>query len=221
MSKVSALVSAYFAEQFLESRLANLYKANVDLQIVVVAQKGSKEADMAKGYKVELVLTPDIPPIGEAWNLAIENATGDYLITANTDDMFKDGGLAKMVKVLDDHPDIGLIFSQVDVFDGRGIMPWVRISNPTGKVSHVRDLIERRCVVGPMPLWRKSIHDEIGYFDETYVVAADYDMWLRMVRAGVKFWYIAESCGIYYRRADSLEWRNRALMVEENKAVRA
>lgn len=222
MSKVSALVSAYYADRFLDGRLINLYGAKgVDLQIIVVAQRGSREEAIAAGYSLELVTTPDIPPIGEAWNLAIEHAEGDYLITANTDDRFAICGLAKMVDVLDQHPDIGLVFSQVDIDDGENTYPWRRIDNPTGEVANIRSIIERRCIVGAMPLWRKSIHDEIGYFDETYKVAADYDMWLRMVRADVRFWYIAESCGVYAKRSDSLEHRNKALLPSENRLVRA
>jgi hypothetical protein len=37
-----------------------------------------------------------------------------------------------------------------------------------------------RCITGSQPMWRKSLHDKIGYFNTSYTIAADYDMWLRI-----------------------------------------
>jgi cellulose synthase/poly-beta-1,6-N-acetylglucosamine synthase-like glycosyltransferase len=222
MSKVSALVSAYFAESYLDMRLTNLYGAeNVDLQIIVVAQKGSQEEAIASQYALTLVTTPDIPPIGKAWNLAIEQAEGDYLVTANTDDRFLIGGLKTLADTLDEHPEIGLVFSQSLMDTGVETYPWKRIDNDTGEIDGITAMLEKACFIGPMPLWRKAIHDEVGYFNEAYTVASDYDMWLRMARAGVRFWYLDEPTGVYLRRGNSLEHRNLALGKLEATEVRS
>ena len=222
MSKVSALVSAYFAEDYLEGRLENLLEEKVDLQILVVAQKGTGEATIARRFGAEVIETPDVPTIGKAWNLAIKQATGDYLTTANSDDRFHYGGLRLMVEHLDDNPEVGLVFSRVDIDDGKNKYPWYRFDHKTGLVRNMRVILERRCIIGPMPLWRKSIHKDIGYFDgERFTVASDYEMWLRMVRSGVKFFYIDDSCGIYRKREDSLEHRNKGILAMENRMARA
>ncbi len=36
--------------------------------------------------------------------------------------------------------------------------------------------------MGPQAMWRKSVHDEVGYFDETLPVATDYEFWCRVAR---------------------------------------
>ena len=217
---ISALVSAYFAEEYLHSRLINLFgQKGIDLEIIVVAQKGSQEETIASQYNTVVVPTLDIPPIGEAWNLAIERAKGDYLVTANCDDRFHLDGLKTLQDAFTD--DIGLVFSRVDIQTDNEIYVWKRLDHRTGEVHNIKDILEKRCIVGPMPMWRKSIHIDIGYFDETYTVAADYDMWLRMARAGVRFSYLDESCGVYMNRHDSLEHRNQQLLPDENRKVRA
>ena len=221
MAKVSALVSAYYAERFLSQRIFNLQGYQGDIQIVVVCQSGSPEEAIASQINVTVVRTPGIPPLGEAWNLAIENATGDYLTTANTDDRFMMDGLETMVRVLDEHPEIGLVFAQVCVDGGGDLYPWKRIDDGTGEIADIEDLLFGRCIVGPMPVWRKAVHDEVGYFDETYTVASDYDMWLKMARAGVRFWYIDEPTGVYAKRADSLEYRNKSLIAGEISSIRS
>lgn len=222
MSKVSALVSAYYAEGWLDRRITNIFgMKSTTVEPVVICQAGSKEDETASDYAVTVVRTLNIPTIGRAWNLGIEQATGNYLTTANTDDRYHIGGLTRMVDALDTHPEIGVVFSQVDVDDYVNIAPWKRIGNPTGEIKNIRDILEHRCIIGAMPVWRKEIHDRVGLFNEDYIVASDYDMWLRMARAGVRFYYIAESLGVYTKRDDSLEHRNRDLCKKESRKVRA
>jgi hypothetical protein len=51
-------------------------------------------------------------------------------------------------------------------------------------------------------------------------VAADYDMWSKMAREGVKFYYFEESCGVYMLREDGLEHANEELCRMESKQIR-
>jgi cellulose synthase/poly-beta-1,6-N-acetylglucosamine synthase-like glycosyltransferase len=159
---------------------------------------------IASDFAVTMVRTPNIPPIGEAWNLAIQQAEGDYLTTANTDDRFIIDGLETMVQSLDDNPDIGLVFSQVLLDTGVEMYPWKRIDNHTGEITNIKAMLERACFIGPMPLWKKAVHDKVGLFNQDYTVASDYDMWLRMAKAVIRFWYIDQPTGVYLRRPDSL-----------------
>ena len=223
MVKVSALISAYYAKDFLDARIQNLFgqKKNLDLEIVVVCQDKSIEDKIASGYEVQVIRTPGIPRIGTAWNLAIRKAKGEYLTTANSDDRFKIGGLVRMAETLDKHPDIDLVFSQVDVDDGQEVVPWKRVSFPTGEVQDIKRTLQARCIIGPMPLWRAEVNRRLGYFDETLTVASDYEFWLRMARGGLRFFYIAESLGVYARRPDSLEHRHPLECRQESNQVRA
>lgn len=225
MSKVSALVSAYNAKEFLDKRITNLFgqvgKNDFELEIVVVCQSGSPEDRIASNYNVKIHRTPDVPTLGQAWNIGICNATGDYLTTANCDDRYHIGGLAAMVHELDKYPGVGLVFSQVDQDDGRLVFPWRRLERSSGIVADMPDILRTRCIIGPMPLWRSQIHRDIGYwFNEEMIVAADYDMWVHMAQAGVKFYYVEDSCGIYMKRADGLEHSHPELCRMESRQVR-
>lgn len=219
MSKVSALVSAYYAEPYMHLRILNLKGQKPIPEIVVVARKGSVEEKIALSYDTKVISTNNVPTIGKAWNIAIQNATGDYFTTANTDDAYEVGGLARMVKVLDDNPDVGLVFADVYLKQGNKIREWVRYQGDEGVVEDMREQLQTRCFIGSMPLWRRSAMPK--KFDERLVVASDYDMWFSMAKAGVKFYYIPESLGYYEYRHDSLEHRNSAILPLEVKRVRA
>ena len=218
--KVTAIVSAYYAGQYMRQRLDNLIAQRPRPEIIVCCQYGTEEQLVADEYNCKIVSTKGIPTIGAAWNECIKRAEGDYIITANTDDLFKPGALAAMVKVLDEHQEIGLVFSAVDMKEGVKVTPWQRISESTGEIKNIKSILETRSIIGPMPMWRKSLHDSIGYFNEHYVVVGDYDMWKRMVDAGTRFWYIRKAYGIYEKRDDSLEHRRPDVHAKEKRIVR-
>jgi O-antigen biosynthesis protein len=212
MSKVSALVSAYYCAGYLEERIVNL----AGCEIIVVCKQNSPEYWIAKQYKdVKLIVTPDVPTIGKAWNEAAKLASGDYLVTANADDLFLRGGLEEMARVLEVNPQVGLVFSDVMKRVGNRSTYWKRVNFAEGEVSTIIDELRRRSIIGPMPMWRRELHEKLGCFDERMIVSCDYDMWRRMAENGVGFWYIPRALGEYLYRDDSLEHRNIAAMRKE------
>ena len=218
MSKISAIVSAYYCEDLLASRIDNIRENWCDP--VIVCQEGSREEEIALHAQAQVITTPDIPTIGKAWNIAIKAADGDLIIVANSDDRFYLGGPIWMASELSKHPEAGLVFSDVNVLKAGIVSQWKRLNNPIGLVPDIAEVLKTRAIVGPMPMWRKSLHEEHGYFDESLVVACDYDWWLRLARAKVGFYYIAKPLGVYALRKDSLEHRNKNIIAEENRKVR-
>ena len=224
--KVSAIVSAYYAEQFIQDRLDNLAMQAPMPELVVLTKRGSKEEEITKEFNVDWyshgivkhIITDGTPTIYEAWNMGIKASKGEYVCNANSDDLFKPGALRRMAKVMDDNPDIGVVFSNVYVEheDGRG-NEWKRIPDETGPWNNPIETLINRCVVGPMPMWRKSLHDEHGYFDEQYRHAADYEMWLRFAFGGAEFYYINEALGVYRNRKESDEHKYKVQSVMETQ----
>jgi GT2 family glycosyltransferase len=55
-----------------------------------------------------------------------------------------------------------------------------------------------KCLPGPMPLWKKSMHDKCGFFDEDNCnYADDWEMWLRAVDNGCTFMRSDDIVGTY------------------------
>jgi len=211
MSTVTALVSAYHAEKFIKKRMANLTSLKPAPEIFVICQWDSAESLAISKYECSYVLTPDTPTIYKAWNIGIAHSEGDYLTSANCDDLFYPQGLNVMQAYLDEHPDIDLVYGDCDmrVFDK--VFEWKR-----GE-SDLENGINR---IGAMPMWRHSLHTRFGLFDESMTVSGDYEFWLRCVRGGAKIAHINETVGLYWRRNDSLEHRNKDAMKSENALIR-
>lgn len=211
MGKITAIISAYYCADFLKGRIDNLLEQ--DCQIVAVCQQGSKEETIIKSYgdAVRMLMTFDIPTIYTAWNVALTVATGDYIISANSDDRFYPGALQKMAEALDNDKRFAMVYSDIDMckeIDGPIVHTYKNIRGDF-------KLLLKQCFLGPFPMWRKSLHDKYGLFDAEYKVAGDYEFWLRIASKGERFYYIEETLGIYCDRPDSAEHREKVRTVWE------
>jgi len=74
--KISAIVSAYYAEKYIERRIANLQEQTLIPEIVVVCQDGSFEQKIAADAGAVVISTPDIPNLPIAWNRGLKKAHG-------------------------------------------------------------------------------------------------------------------------------------------------
>ena len=202
--KTSAIVSAYYAEEYIEGRIKNLLQH--DCEIVVVCQDGSTEEKITRDAKVHVITTPDIPTVYAAWNLGIKAASGDYVTSANSDDRHYPGSIKILEGVLDNNPDVAVAYFDVDRFDNLDEKPTGHFKWREGGFS---ELYWKGCFVGPMPLWRKSLHDKYGYFDESYTVAGDYEFWMRITSNGEKLYHVRNTpLGAHLEHDSGLEHRS-------------
>ena len=216
--RVTAIVSAYYAEQYLDGRIQNLLDQSEKPEIVVICKDPSPELDIARKYDVRIIVTPDVPGIYEAWNMGIRAASGKYLTSANSDDRFYPGALKQMADILDKESTYGVVYADVDIVEDIDAEP-VRTFN--WMEGGLPELL-KGCFIGPMPLWRKSLHDRFGYFDESLKVAGDYEYWLRLAKSGVKFYHIrGNALGRYLKRENSAEHRESLRSLWEANQVRS
>lgn len=228
MVKVSAIISAYYAEEYLQGRVENLLKQSLVPEIIVVCQEGSREHEIAKGSDVKIITTKDVPTIYEAWNMAIKQASGEYLTSANSDDRLYPKALEKQTKALDEHETYAVSYfyvDRVDKIDGApfDVFQWMN--------GGLQELVFKGCFLGPMPMWRKSLHDKYGYFleqerlqngeDYKYQVVSDYEFWMRLAQGKERFFLIPEVLGAYLDHADSAEKREPLRRIWEDARVKA
>jgi glycosyltransferase involved in cell wall biosynthesis len=210
---VSALVSAYYAAPYIVARLENLLRQEPRPEVIVICQQDGEEHNVARLYPVQIVTTDDIPTLYKAWNMGINHAHGEYLTSANSDDLLYPGALAAMVAELE-RTGAAICHGEMDIKKPDDtVMSWNR---GTGDLMRLK----RSCFIGPMPMWRMCLHYVYGMFDETYTIAGDYDFWLRCVSKGEKICYLPRPLGLYWQRSDSLEHKDSAKHTQERKRVK-
>ena len=159
--------------------------------------------------------------IYDAWNIAVKAAAGDYLTSANVDDLRRPDSLELQAATLDNLPfvdvvyqdfyysmDPTLTFDQVAAFGYKSDLPLV---TPHGLMA-----------LNPphnAPMWRRRLHDELGLFDPSFVSAGDYDFWMRCVLAGKTFFKLNDAHIAYYQNPKGISTRPGTLGHEETRRV--
>ena len=225
---VSAIVSTYNSERFFRGCIEDLEAQTIAnrLEIVVVDscsqqnERGIIEEFQKKYHNIKYIRTENRETVYAAWNRGIKAASGKYITNANTDDRHRADAFEQMVKILEGDPGIALVYADL-VMTERENETFDR-HTPCGSFTWLNwdrnKLLEQGCFMGPQPMWRKAVHEEYGYFDESMVTSGDYEFWLRISQTN-NFYHINSLLGLYLKSPQSIEHRNRVKQQEENNKL--
>ena len=168
-----------------------------DLEIVLDHNDPSEEeVKLVKEYNdkhdnIFHIIVDGVDPIGTSMNRCIENASGDYLCIWNVDDLRTPDSIEIMAKVLDDNPDVDLVYGNYVIVSkfGETNGQFVDVE------PHIPELKEGM-ILGPFFMFRKSLIKKSGLFDEQLIQGPDYDLALRLVRNG-KAHFMPDNLGYY------------------------
>jgi len=197
--------------------------------IIINANSPENEEEVISPYLEEypnivyLKLDED-PGLYAVWNIAIKMSRGKYITNANVDDRLSPCCYEKYMDALEENPEIDLVYSDFlmthkpnETFEKNSAKYEVRRINFSRK--HMKD-----CLPGCNPMWRKTMHEKYGYFDEFFKCAGDWEMWCRAVSGGAIFLRIPEFYCLYYNSPRGLstgpgqrKWIERDLIIEKYK----
>tara|TARA_R110002033_G_scaffold171064_1_gene215689 strand:- start:375 stop:2003 length:1629 start_codon:yes stop_codon:yes gene_type:complete len=217
--KVSIITTFYKAEEYLEGFLQNITTQTIfDQCELVLVDTGSpgNEQKMIEEYlleypQIKYIRYDDRRTPTEGLNLALKEANGDYITFAFLDDRKSQECLEILLTEIEKNDTIDLVY---------GDTLRTTLKNDTFENSEASELFSHsmaefspenmiKCLPGPMPLWRKSIHERCGFFDQDGCdYADDWEMWLRAVSTGSKFKKVNKSVGLYLEGGRSQQTDN-------------
>lgn len=215
---VSALASMYRGGDFIEQFMDNItgqdgFDDYFEL-VIVDADSPENEYETIKRYlknhkNINYIRCNYRIGIYDAWNVAAKAARGEYLTNANMDDLRRHDSFQLQAAVLENLPFVDIVYQDLYyTFDPRlsfkeisafGLQTTLPIITPHNMI-HFNSPHNA-------PMWRKRLHEELGYFDTHYKSAGDYDFWMRCLAAGKKFYKINDPHVIYYQNPKGLSTR--------------
>jgi tetratricopeptide (TPR) repeat protein len=183
--------------------------------LVVDSGSSQNEKDIVQNFQkrfdnIQYLRTKQREPLYTAWNRGIRVAKGKYITSANTDDRHRKDAFERMATVLDEHSEVALVYA--DVIKTETENETFEHCTPTGRYRWYdwdrNLLLARGCFIGPQPMWRRTIHELYGFFDESLVSSGDYEFWLRISQT-LDFHHIREFLGLYLDSPGSVEHINR------------
>ena len=116
----------------------------------------------------------------------LEWADGDYVTLLSADDMLTDGALSRAVRIMEEHPGVGMVYGrELDLVDDRPL-PSVTGKELRPIVTQGGAWLARRCREGvnvvptPGTVLRTRVQRQVGGYDATLPHAGDFEMWLRV-----------------------------------------
>lgn len=208
---VSVIIPAYNAAPWITDTLASVLAQTFrDYEVIVVddgSTDGTAAAVRAAGGDIRLI-TQANRGLSAARNTGIRHSRGRLIAPIDADDLWLPDFLGEMVPGFN-QPHVGVACSDVYIWDQRTPIErsprrWQQVRPPGAGEDAWRRLLGGNFVMTPGVMIRKSAVDAVGGFDEAQRFAEDYDLWLRMARAGHRFHVVDRPLGIYRERPASM-----------------
>ena len=187
MCRISIITSLYNSQLYLEGyfKAVSAIKQTKEIEILLIHNAANAE---------ELAITakylPSLPFIRHiqvgreglyaTWNRGISMAKGDYVTPWNVDDVRIPESIQQQADALDANPTIGLSYGDFLIVRNYGDTEGFAVNEPQFDAGN--PTFYRQHHIGCFPMWRRSIHEKMGYFDEQFRLIADLDFQIRVAK---------------------------------------
>ncbi len=187
---------------------AEKYKGN-NYEIIII-NDGSTEPETLdilknleqKGY---FIINQKNLGLATARNNAIKISKGKYILPLDADNKIKPQYITKSIKILDENPDIGIVYSDLRYF---------------GKEKGIRkvpdfdfSLLLAENFIDACAIFRKQVWEDVKGYDPKLdkLVWEDWEFWLNTAKKGWKFFHIPEVLFYYRKKTDSMALKAHSL----------
>jgi len=184
MAKLTVLTSSYNAKDYLKSYFKSAgAQTFTDFEIAFESiQPTPKEhiiiEKAKKKYKFINLKTHQVKiPLPQAWNSAIDRTKSELICIWNVDDLRTVHSLENMVQVFEKQKEIDFVYGNFTV-----VNKFKKTKGNYVNLSGKENGLRKSMLLGPFFMFRRSILDQIGYFDEQLLSGADYDFAMRLGR---------------------------------------
>ena len=201
---VSVVIPLFNQGSFVRETVASIRaSAGVDPEIVVVDDGSTDDATRRVFDALSGVVKVRQPNRGlsAARNSGIARSSGAYVMPLDADDIIHPDYLRTALVALGRNPELGYVNSYVRNF---GLF-----DSPRPAIGNVPDLMLFLHTDGqPCGVYQRSALDAVGGFDEDLPGFEDWDMQIRLAKAGFAGDVLPRELVMYRRHADSLVFRS-------------
>lgn len=180
--KVSIITVCLNCEKYFEDAIKSAYEQTYQNIEYIIIDGGSTDGSIKifNKYKnrIDKLIMEKDNGIFDAMNKGIKLATGEIIYFLNSDDKFYDNKVVeKVVTAFEDNKKADFIYGNLMVFDP--VTSTSYIERYPEKIS--RSLFLKKTIGHPASFFRSDCFQKVGYFDESYKIASDYEWYLRAI----------------------------------------
>ena len=184
-------------ERALDSMLGQVYPL-WELRVCGGGSAGKRTREILGRYerldgRIKVAYQEEDAGVSGSLNAALSAAGGEFVALLDAEDELEPDALFEMVRLLQEHPEADLIYSDEDEIDAEG-----NRSNPRFKPGWSPDLLLSADYVSSLSLYRKGLVDTIGGFREGFDGCEGYDLVLRATERTGEIHHLPKV--LYHRR---------------------
>lgn len=225
--RITFITSMFKGDQWITGFMKNMVRMDefehTEMLIISAHSPGSEysviEDYLAKFPNIFYIELDFDPGLYEVWNIGCRIANSPLISNANLDDRKAKNFITEHLKGFDQNPSASLVSAPCYISKTPELLPeniyqdgntplhyygsaekyefhdfFVRYFSDDGN-----DRIVVRNIPHCMPVWRQSLHEKYGYFNEYCGGAtADFEFWIRCASQGEQFFNINIPLGVYY-----------------------
>jgi glycosyltransferase involved in cell wall biosynthesis len=222
--KVSIVIPFYadpYVPHAIESALGQTYP---NIEVVIVNDGSPTHTELLKPYLQHPKVVYKWKANGgtaSALNAGIRAASGDYIAWLSSDDRFYPWKLARQLAWM--IPRRALIsFTDYDVIDENGQVTRQSAGHHFATYQEFcRTFLTGNPINGCTVLAHRKLLMDAGLFNERLPYTHDYDLWFRIVLAGVDFHYVPENLTQYRVHSAMGTQRHLPAILQETEATRS
>src|SRR6266545_433413 len=191
---VSIITPSFNQAHYLEATIQSVLSQDYPRIEYMVVDGGSTDnsVEIIKKYSAQAAVLGGVPAAGSAVNWWISEkdkgqtdainkgfacATGEILAWINSDDTYNPGAVSSAVKYLQEHPEVGLVYSDCNYINENGQVigrfPAAQTNNRRLREGYVH-------IPQQTTFFRASLWQEVAPLDPSFYFAMDYDLWTRI-----------------------------------------
>src|SRR5512143_1781416 len=179
--KVSIITPSFNQGRFLEASIRSVLAQTYPSIEYIVVDGGSKDesVEIIKKYEQHFSWWVSEKDKGhaDALNKGFAHATGEILAWLNSDDVYYPNAVAEAVAVLQQHPEVGMVYGDADLIDNSGAKIGQFASRQTDYRRMLRGSVH---IPQATTFFRSDLWKQVGPLDLSLFFSFDYDLWVRI-----------------------------------------
>lgn len=199
MTTISVIIPAFNQGHYLGEAIQSVIDQTFpDFELVVV-DDGSTDntAQVACSFSDTRVryIHQENRGLSAARNTGILRSSGEYLTFLDSDDLFVADKLETLLNAMQRDPGLGFVAGQAVLID-ENALPLGKVFDTPLPENPVHLLLWNPLHVCSV-MMRRDWQQKVGLFDESLHAYEDWDMWLRLARAGCRMGWVAHPVSLY------------------------
>jgi GT2 family glycosyltransferase len=187
---ISVITSLYNCERYLQGFFSYLLKTDNlnECEFIFIHNKphGNEKRIIEQFIKehpkinIKYIKLDFVETLYASWNRGIKSSEGKYIAIWNVDDIRMPDSLRIQAQALDENPNAKICYGDIHGMEKYGVLEGKLFYHPV--YPEKKNNFLRSHFIGCFPMWKREIHNKVGYFDEQYRLVGDYEFQIRAAR---------------------------------------